>query len=140
MSTMQISLSDQLVNKLQWVAATQGATLNEFLEQIANAYLPSTFEVQATEPPATNEQAWQEQRGQIAGEQRAYLAQHAQLLQLYSGEYIAIHHSQVIDHDANRALLGKRVRSRYGNQPIFITPVQPEPTQIIQVRSPRLTK
>ena len=74
----------------------------------------------------------------IEQEQRAYAAQHPQLVAQYAGEYIAMHHGEVVDHDADRAALGRRVRARYGHTPVLITPVLAQPQQVITVRSPRL--
>lgn len=74
----------------------------------------------------------------IEQEQRAYTAQHAQLLTTYAGQYIAMRHGQVVDHDDNRAALSQRVRARFGRAPVLITPVLAQPQQTITARSPRL--
>jgi hypothetical protein len=74
----------------------------------------------------------------IDREQRAYEAQHVSLLESYAGEYVAFYQGQLVDHDVDRAALGRRVRSRYENTPVLITPVHQEARQTIVVRSPRL--
>ena len=44
----------------------------------------------------------------------------------------------VVDHDADRVALGRRIRTRYGNTPVLITPVRQEARQTIVIRRPRL--
>jgi predicted transcriptional regulator len=117
---VQISLPAVLVNKLDEVANLQHTDLATVVSQAIERYL--------------REQAHQE----IEQEQQAYAAQHAQLLTKYAGEYIAMHHGQVIDHDENRAALSQRLRKRFGRTSVLITPVLAQPQQTITVRSPRL--
>ena len=78
-----------------------------------------------------------EQLRQIDREQQAYEAQHSQLLKKYAGQYIAMRHGKVVDHDADSVELWHRVRKNYGKEPVLITPVLDEPRQVITVRSPR---
>lgn len=77
---------------------------------------------------------------QIDREQQAYETQHSQLMEKYAGQYIAMRHGKVVEHDPDRVALSKRVRDKYGNQPILITLVQPELRQTIIVRSPHLVE
>ncbi len=79
-----------------------------------------------------------EQLRQIDREQQAYEAQHSQLLKKYAGQYIAMRHGKVVDHDEDSVELWQRVRKNYGKEPILITPVLDQPRQVITVRSPRL--
>jgi len=116
---VQISLPAVLVNELDQVANVQHTDLVTIVSQAIERYL--------------REQAHED----IEREQEAYAAQHAQLLATYAGQYIAMHHGRVVDHDENRAALGHRVRARFGCAPVLITPVLEQPQQIITVRSPR---
>lgn len=79
-----------------------------------------------------------EHLAQIDREQEAYEAQHSQIFQKYTGQYIAMHHGKVVDYDTDRVALSKRIRIKYGNEPILITSVSKEARQTITVRSPRL--
>lgn len=79
-----------------------------------------------------------EQLEQIDREQQAYEAQHSQILKKYAGQYIAMRHGKVVDHDEDSVELWHRVHKNYGKEPILITPVLDEPRQVITVRSPRL--
>lgn len=119
---VQISLPAVLVNELDQVANLQHTDLVTIVSRAIERYL--------------REQAHQD----IEQEQRAYAAQHTQLLSTYAGQYIAMHHGQVVDHDENRAILSQRVRKRFGRAPVLITPVLAQPQQTITVRSPRLSE
>ena len=81
-----------------------------------------------------------EQLLQIDREQQAYEAQHSQILKKYAGQYIAMRHGKVIDYDTDRVAISQRVRTRFGNEPVLITPVLSEARQTIVVRSPRLVE
>ena len=115
-ATIQISLPAVLVSELDQVATIQHTDLTVLVTQAIERYL--------------KERAYQD----IEQEQNAYSAQHAQLLTEYAGQYIAMHHGKVVDHDSARADLSRRVRARYGRVPVLITPVLAQPEQTITVR------
>ena len=79
-----------------------------------------------------------EQLVQIDREQQAYEAQHSQILEKYAGQYIAMRHGKVVDHDEDSVALWHRVHKNHGKEPVLITPVLDKPRQVITVRSPRL--
>jgi predicted transcriptional regulator len=113
---VQISLPATLVEELSQAASTRHTDLTAVLTQAIEHYL--------------REQA----QHAIEREQREYAAQHSQLVAQYKGEYIAMYDGEVVDHDADRAALGRRVRARYGRAPVLITPVLAQPRQVITVR------
>ena len=117
---VQVMLPQHLFDKLHKVAEQRQTDILHLLDQVMENYLA------------------QDSLAQIEVEQRAYEAQHAELSTRYTGEYIAMHRGQVIDHDSDRVALSRRVRASYGNAPILITPVLAEARQTIRVRSPHL--
>jgi hypothetical protein len=76
----------------------------------------------------------------IFEESERFQAQHSALLPLYAGQYIAMRNGEVVDHDQTLAPLLQRVREKYGDEPILITPVTAEPIRTFTIRSPRLSK
>ncbi len=56
----------------------------------------------------------------------------------YQGEYVAIHRQQVVDHDVDRATLYDKVRKKYGDAAVLITPSRGIPT--LRILSPRLER
>jgi hypothetical protein len=133
---IQISLSEQTAERLHTLARQRGANVTELLEQIVGRYLAVT---QAAVDNRTAPSAVNDQQRIIEQEQQVFAARHQEFLALYPGETIAIHAGKVIDHDVDRVTLSRRTRGRYGNQPILMTPVLPEPIQTVQMRSPHLT-
>ncbi|MBN1145640.1 MAG: hypothetical protein JXA78_00180 [Anaerolineales bacterium] len=117
---VQISLPEHTVNKLRSAAEARGEKVSELLGQIIERYIED------------------ERVKQIDREQAAFEAQHPALLEQYAGQYIAMQDGKVVDHDSDRAALGRRVRTHFGDQVVLITPVLDEARQTILVRSPRV--
>jgi len=129
----EIALPDQMVERLQQVAAKQQINVAELLVRAVESYLANEVETESAED------AWaHEQRLAIDREMQAYIHQHEQLLTNYRGQYIAMLNGKVIDHDADEVALSRRVHAQYGKQTILLTPVLPEPIQTIFMRSPRM--
>lgn len=133
---MQVSLPEQTAEKLQQAAASRGMDSTQLLVQLVEEYLAD----QAPPERRPESPAQAEQQRKIEREQRHYEAQHAELLALYHGQYIAMHDGKVVDHDSDRVALRRRIRDRYGAIAILITPVEEEPLQTIMVRSPKLVE
>jgi hypothetical protein len=73
----------------------------------------------------------------IQEESKRFQAKHAELYAQYAGQHIAMQEGVVLDHDADLLNLYDRVRARYGDEPVLITPVTAEPIQTFRVLSPR---
>jgi len=131
---IQVSLSEHTIGKLRQMAERKGTDISELLDRAIERYL--------ADEPSIPDQGWGVERdGQIAQierEQQAYETQHKRILEAYAGQYIAMRHGKVVDHDLDRIVIGKRVRTKFGNEPVLITPVLDEARQTIVVRSPRL--
>jgi hypothetical protein len=131
---LRVMLPDQTAEKLQRVAERQGVDATQLLVQLVENHLADD----SLPPEAVSGTLWSEQEQKINQEQKQYEAQHSALLKHYSGEYIAMHQGAVVDHDDDRVVLRRRVRARFGDTPVLITPVLTEARQIIIVHSPRL--
>jgi metal-responsive CopG/Arc/MetJ family transcriptional regulator len=131
---IQVSLSEHIIGKLRQMAERKGTDISELLDRAIERYL--------ADEPSIPDQGWGVERdGQIAQierEQQAFETQHKRLLEKYGGQYIAMRHSKVVDHDEDSSALWQRVHKRFGRQPILITPVLHETRQTMVVRGPRL--
>ena len=75
----------------------------------------------------------------IEAEKRDFLRQHAQLKKIYLGQFIAMHHGQVVDHNQDFEALHNRIRQKYGREAILLRQVETEPDRpLIIMRSPRM--
>jgi predicted transcriptional regulator len=65
----------------------------------------------------------------------AYEAMHAELWRTKPYQWVAIHNQQLVDHDAERISLYRRVRSRFKRVAVLIRQVRETPTPEIWVRT-----
>ena len=105
------------------------------LEQIAR--------VRAVEPVILAREAIRsflraETRRAIEQEANAFRQLHPELLTTMPGEFAAILHGQLVDHDVDQLALFQRIEAAYPSQPVLIRQVRPDVEQTIDVRSPRI--
>ena len=89
---------------------------------------------------ALRQYLWEAKERKIDREMEAYRAMHAELKQRFLGEYVAIHNGELVDHDAGRRALSRRVRQKYENVAVLITPVEEEPEREFLMLSPRFER
>ncbi len=145
---LPVFLPEQTIGKLRQMAARKGTDISELLDRAIERYLADEPRFATPVPNApTGKQIISDQIGageqdeqivKIEREQEAFEAQHTRLLVKYSGQYIAMRHAKVVDHDLDSSALWQRVHKRFGSEPILITPVLNETRQTISLRSPRL--
>lgn len=77
----------------------------------------------------------------IEDEMAWFVAHHAELLEQYRGQYIAIHHHAVVDQDTNENALYLRVGDQWGEEtPVLITFVNDKPIREFFVHSFRFER
>jgi hypothetical protein len=116
---ISVPLRDTLAHQLK----NEAARRNTSIELLANDWL--------------EEQLWDAKRKKIEDEAQRFRAQHSTLLAQYNGQHVAMRDSVVLDHDTDLVTLHDRIRAQYGEEPILIAPVNPEPIQIIKVLGAR---
>lgn len=105
---MGIELKEpELIEQVQCVAAQQTQPAEQILEKATRMYLDQ-LEQQA-----------------IHAETETFWAKYDDLLAQYAGQHVAMYQGEVVDHDADAAVLEKRVRLRFGRLPVLIAPVGP---------------
>ena len=80
------------------------------------------------------------QQAKLDQEIAAYEAIHPELKQKYLGNWVAIHNQKLIDQDADRVALYRRVRIQYGKTTILLRQVQEQPVDEIWWRTPSTGK
>ena len=111
-----------LVNRLQEIATWRQTTPENLLRVAVSQWL-----TQIT-------------REKIRAEQEAFQRMHAELVEQYPGEYVAVHQGQVVDHDPDLRTLHLRVYARYGKTPVLLKRVTEEPERDLVIRSPRIER
>jgi predicted transcriptional regulator len=120
MVTATLTLPKETLDKLGSVAAQTGVAVSDIADKAIQQYLR------------------REAERKIMREEEAYHAQHAQLLEKYRGQYVAMHEGRRVDHDVDELALYLRIRQQYPQTGILIKRVTPEPDEIWHVRSPHL--
>lgn len=101
-----IALQSELMEQLEQVAASRAVVPEELLESAVRAYLR------------------QLEREKIKAEADAFRSMHAELVEKYPRQYVAIHNGQVVDHDQDFQSLHTRIRQRFGRQPVLLRRVE----------------
>jgi hypothetical protein len=136
----QVTLPEEVVDRLRSAAAEEGTDVSGVLERAVEYYLAHGSRSNIPEANQGDERNLNEEERQIEREQRSYEAQHATIFASYAGQYIVMHDGQLVDHDQDRVALIQRVRARFGDEPVLITPVLPDARQHILSRSSQRAK
>ncbi|MFN8489181.1 MAG: DUF5678 domain-containing protein [Caldilineaceae bacterium] len=117
---LTITLKDQTASQLTKLAAAQSTSPEDLIEKAIRDLLHA------------------EASRILTRETQIFRAMHEQLLNRYAGEYVALHHGQLIDHDVDQLALYLRVDELYPDEIILIKQVCPEVEEVYTIRSPRL--
>lgn len=104
MSTITLNRTD-LITRLEQVATAEDTSTEELLDRAVVEFLEKV--------------ALQK----LQDETHAYESLHPQLVQQYSGEYVAVHNGVVVDHDIDVRELHLRIRAKFGQMPILLRQV-----------------
>lgn len=115
-----VTLPDQIERQLTKLAREQAVTPDELVGKAIQSYLQA------------------EASQVLERETVAFRALHRELLAKYSGEYVAIHQGQMIDHDPKLGAIYLRINEKYPDEIILIKQVQPEIERVFTVHSPRI--
>jgi len=85
---------------------------------------------------ALRQYLWEAKERKIDREMEAYRTMHIELKQRFLGKYVAIHNGELVDHDADRHVLSRRVRQEYRSVAVLITPVEEKPEREFLMQSP----
>lgn len=73
-------------------------------------------------------------------EDAAYHAMHAELMENYAGQYVAIHNGRVVDADLDEMALYFRIDERFPDEAVLLKKVRELPEPDLWIRSPRLIR
>jgi isopentenyl phosphate kinase len=118
-----VTLPDQVYRQAQQISQVEQRPLNNIIEEILTKAFPAVY----VHP----------QRAKMKQEQAAFQAMKAALLQQYAGQYVAVHHGEVVDHDPDQVTLALRINEQYPDTAVLIKKVSPDPDKILHMRSPR---
>lgn len=120
--TVTVTLSSDLSQSLRENALQNEKTLDELVNEAVKYYLLD------------------QQRQKIDQEIVAYQRMHPELWRSIPGQWVAVHHGNVVDQDEDRVALYQRVRAEHGRTPVLIRQVTPQVTEEIWMRTPSTGK
>ena len=115
-----LAISDQTFAQLRQAAETQRVATEDLAEQAIREFLRA------------------DRRHMMQRELEAFRHMHVELLNQYSGQYVAICAGQVVDHDADQLGLCLRIDQKFPERPVLIKQVLPQLEESYTIRSPRL--
>ena len=118
---------NELLQTAQYVTDNQGKRQAVLLDMGVWETLIQQLEFTNAAPIDT---AWE---AAMAREEAAYQLMHSELLTQYANQHVAIYHEKLVDHDTDAGRLYQRVRQRYANEFVLITPVEPEVEEVYQI-------
>jgi len=115
MQLAQIDIREDLGIQLQQDAERNDTTVDQLLNQAVEEFLRN------------------KQRAKIDVETTAYISLHPKLWKTKPGQWVAIHNQKLVDSDADRVSLYRRVRKTYGRTPVLIREVKTDPVDEIRI-------
>ncbi len=119
---MTVTLREQTARQLAKLADEQATSPDELAEKAIRALLRA------------------ETSRILTQESEAFRVMHADLLEKFVGEYVAVRKGAVVDHDADLQSIYLRIDGQYPDETILIKQVQPEVERVFTVRSPRIVR
>ena len=117
-----IVLRDDLREILESNAQQESRTLNDIVNEAVGLYVHRM------------------QQAKIDREVEAYERMHSKLRDRFLGQWVAIHDQQLVDYDADREPLYRRLRNRFGRTSVLIRRVSESPIHEIWMRTPSTGK
>jgi len=122
MTEHSVLIQDQVFVELMPIAEQEDKEISDLVTEALQRYL------------------WEVKERKIDREMEAYRTMHAELKRRFLGQYVAIHNGELVDHDADRHALSRRVRREYGSVAVLITPVEEKPEREFLMLSPRFER
>jgi len=102
----EIVLGEPLASQIRQEAEAQGLKVESLIEAALRHY------------------RFQAQRNKINAEAEWWRRATPEICARYTGEFVAIHNREVVDHDWDEEALRKRIRAKYGKTAILLTPAE----------------
>ncbi len=140
MPTVEIRLSETTYTTLRQAAERNSQPVAAIVEDALKAFLqpPPTPKVEAGNGSVASADDWR--RTKIRAEAEAWRSLPATVQRSYGEDFVAIHNRQVVDHHRDRLTLYRRVRARFGDVPILITPANAASPREFRIISPRVER
>ena len=140
MPTLELSLSETIYKTLRQAAERRSQPIEDLVEDALNAFLPLSTSSEADAGNGLSASAGDWRRAKIHIEADAWRSLPPTVRRKYGNDYVAVHNGQVVDHAGDRLTLYRRIRTRFGDVPVLITPADASSPREFQMLSPRLDR
>ena len=123
-----IHIAEDLYRRAERLARSRQREVADLLAE--SIHLPQVMEGEAT----------LDDDNAIERETAAYRALHSELLQRYEGQYIALHHGELVAHGPDFGTVYNQVNLAYPQEFVLIRRVQSDPEPVYHFRSPRFVQ
>lgn len=140
MPTLELSLSETTYTTLRQAAKRRSQPIEDLVEDALMAFLQpaESFEEEAGNGSSARTSDWR--RAKIHAEAEAWRSLPATVRRSYGEDFVAVHDRQVVDRDRDRLTLYRRVRARFGDVPVLITPANSPSPREFHLLSPRVER
>ncbi len=140
MPTLELDLSEATYTSLRQAAERRNQPIASVVEDALNAFLqpPASSEASSDDGPSEPTIGWRQAK--IHAEARSWRSLPPAVQRSYGNDFVAVHNGQVVDHDGDLLTLYLRMRTRFGDVPILITPASASSPREFQVLSPRVER
>jgi hypothetical protein len=138
MPTVELSINRSTYAALKKRAQQHNQSVEELAQIALTDFLAASEQRLVETTPDLVDSVGVQRRAKIHAEAEAWRAIPAAERRQYHNQFVAVHDGQVIDHDADRLLLYRRVREKLGSVPVLITPGDAPHPREFQILSPRL--
>ncbi len=123
-----IHIAEDLYRRAERLARSRQREVADLLAE--SIHLPQVMEGEAT----------LDDDNAIERETAAYRALHSELLKRYEGQYIALHHGELVAHGPDFGTVYSQVNLAYPQEFVLIRRVQSDPEPVYHFRSPRFVQ
>ncbi len=140
MPTLELSLSEITYTTLRRAAKQRSQPIESVVEDALIAFLQPTAVSEKDAGNGSSALLGDWRRAKIHIEAEAWRSLPAATQHSYGEDFVAVHNRQVVDHDRDRLTLHRRIRARFGDVPVLITPAGSPSPREFQLMSPRVER
>ena len=140
MPTLELSLSETTYTTLRQAAERRSQPIEGVVEDALNAFLEPSTSSEASSDNGSSEPAIGWRQAKIHAEAAAWRSLPPAEQRSYGDDFVAVHNGQVVDHDGDRLILYRRIRTRFGDVPVLITLASAPSPREFQMLSPRVER
>lgn len=140
MPILELSLSEATYTNLRQAAEQRSQPIEEVVEDALSAYLQPTASSEVGRGNGSPEPTMGWRQAKIHAEAEAWRSLPPAMRRGYGDDFVAVHNGQVVDQDGDRLTLYRRIRARFGDVPVLITPAGVPSPREFQMLSPRVER